>query len=463
MNKQMHNVETTAPQQTVIVGLGMTGLSVARYLRERGEAFAVVDSRTQPQGLGVLQAEMPDVSVHVGDFDSPLLVNATRVVVNPGVAVSTPAIQTAQQNGAEIVGDIELFVREANARSLPVVAITGSNGKSSVTTLVEQMAQRAGVKAYAGGNIGLAALELLNQDDAEWFVLELSSFQLETTQSLQAAAATVLNVSEDHLDRYEDYAHYAATKAVIYRNSQCAVFNRDDADVMAMQSATSVPSAVNTPAMVGFGSGAPHDGQFGLRQNDGETWLAKGDVCLLDVSDMRLPGLHNQMNALAALALGEAMNLPMAAMLAAVREFTGLPHRTQWVRAYNGVNWFNDSKGTNVGATLAALQGLPNKTVLIAGGQGKGADFSPLQTAIREKARAVVLMGEDAPQIAEYVDSSVSSVQVNGMAAAVMAAAEYAEQGDNVLLSPACASFDMFPNYMARGDAFMDAVRRLPL
>lgn len=459
MNKQMHNVDTTAPKQTVIVGLGTTGLSVARYLRARGEAFAVIDSRAQPPGLDVLQAEMPDVSVHVGDFESPLLMNATRLVVNPGIAVSTPAIQAAQHNGAEIIGDIELFVREANARSLPVVAITGSNGKSSVTTLVEQMAQRAGVKAYAGGNIGLAALELLDQDDAEWFVLELSSFQLETTQSLQAAAATVLNVSEDHLDRYEDYAHYAATKAAIYRNSQCAVFNRDDADVMSMQS---VSSAMNTSVNVSFGSDAPHDGQFGLRQNDGKTWLAKGDACLMDVSEMRLPGLHNQMNALAALALGEVMRLPMAAMLAAVREFTGLPHRTQWVREYNGVNWFNDSKGTNVGATLAALRGLPNKTVLIAGGQGKGADFSPLQAAIREKARAVVLMGEDAPKIAEYVDAAVSFVQVNSMNAAVMTAAECAEPGDNVLLSPACASFDMFPNYMARGDAFMDAVRRLP-
>lgn len=459
MNKPMHNVDTAAPSQTVIVGLGTTGLSVARYLRARGEAFVVVDSRTQPPGLNVLQAEMPDVSVHVGDFDSPLLMNATRLVVNPGIAVSTSAIQLAQQNGAEIIGDIELFVREANALSLPVVAITGSNGKSSVTTLVEQMAQRAGVKAYAGGNIGLAALELLNQDDAEWFVLELSSFQLETTQSLQAAAATVLNVSEDHLDRYEDYAHYAATKATIYQNSQCAVFNRDNAEVMAMQS---VLLAMNGTAHVSFGSDAPKDGQFGLRQRDGKTWLAKGDACLLDVSDMRLPGLHNQMNALAALALGEAMQLPMAAMLDAVREFTGLPHRTQWVRERQGVNWFNDSKGTNVGATLAALQGLPNKTVLIAGGQGKGADFSPLQPAIRDKARAVVLMGEDAEQIAAYVDESVSSVHVNSMDDAVMAAAEFAEEGDNVLLSPACASFDMFANYIARGDAFTDAVRRLP-
>lgn len=455
MSKVTHNREATAPQQTAIVGLGMTGLSVARYLRERGEAFAVVDSRMNPPGLDVLQADMPDVPVHVGSFETPLLSHAQRLIVNPGIAVSTPEIRAAQRRGADIIGDIELFVREANTRALPVVAITGSNGKSSVTTLVEQMAQRAGVNAYAGGNIGLAALDLLNKAGAAWFVLELSSFQLETTQSLRAAAATVLNVSEDHLDRYEDYAHYAATKATIYNNSRWAVLNRDDAEVMSM-----CPYAVQ---VVSFGSDEPVAAdQFGLRRKEGSTWLAKGSECLLDVSDMRLPGLHNQMNALAALALGEAMQLPMVAMLDAVREFTGLPHRTQWVRERNGVNWFNDSKGTNVGATLAALQGLPNKTVLIAGGQGKGADFAPLQPAIRDKARAVVLMGEDAGQIAQYVDDGVPSQYADSMERAVAAAAAWAEQGDNVLLSPACASFDMFPNYIARGEAFMDAVRRLP-
>lgn len=445
MNMQTDNWET------LIVGLGQTGLSVARYLQRQGVAFAVVDSRANPPGKDELLERFPAAPYHFGAFaEAPeLFAQAATLVVSPGIAIATPEIQAAGARGAELIGDIELFVREAKA---PVVAITGSNGKSSVTTLVDLMAKKAGMKSYAGGNLGYAALDLLEQPPPDLYVMELSSFQLETTHSLRAVAAVVLNVSEDHMDRYASYADYAAAKQVVYRDAACAVVNRDDPLVMAMV----------TGAAVSFGLDAPAAGQYGVREQDGGRWLAKGENLLLAVTDMRLPGEHNYANALAALALGEAAGIPLAGMLAALREFTGLPHRTQWVRERHGVNWFNDSKGTNVGATLAALAGLPGKTVLIAGGQGKGADFSPLRPVAADKARALVLIGEDRDKIAAVVEGYAAYVFADDMADAVKAAAELAQAGDNVLLSPACASFDMFKGYAHRGDVFSEAVRGLP-
>ncbi len=441
--------------QTLVVGLGQTGLSVARHLQARGVAFAVVDSRANPPGKDELLAEFPNTPYHFGAFAEAAdwFASAATLVVSPGIAIATPEIASAGKRGAALIGDIELFVREAKA---PVIAITGSNGKSSVTTLVDLMAQKAGMKSYAGGNLGYAALDLLAQPTPDLYVMELSSFQLETTHSLQAVSAVVLNVSEDHMDRYPSFADYAATKQIAYQHCGCAVVNRDDAVVIAML------DSVRPSCSVSFGLNIPTDGQYGIREFNGKRWLAQGETLLLAVDEMKLPGEHNDANALAALALGAAAGIPLAGMLAALREFTGLSHRTQWVRERAGVNWYNDSKGTNVGATLAALAGLPGKTVLIAGGQGKGADFAPLRPVAAEKARALVLIGEDRAKLAAVVEGYAPYVFASDMAEAVTVAADLAQAGDNVLLSPACASFDMFKGYAHRGDVFSAAVRSLP-
>ena len=456
---------------TVIVGLGTTGLSVARYLASRQRGFSVVDSRPAPpcadELIAMEQSAEHPISHHFGSFDGALFSQAKQLIVNPGIAVSTPEIAEAKDSGAEIIGDIELFAREVNVTqpSIPVVAITGSNGKTTVTTLLDFMAKKAGVKVGTGGNIGTPALELIEDKDTELFILELSSYQLETTPSLQTLAAVILNVSEDHLDRYEnDIEQYAQAKALIYKNCEHIVFNRED-DYSSDFACQSALDSTLIKSLVSFGFGQPEAGDFGLRldANTNVECLAKGEELLMPVSKIKQPGRHNIANSLAALALGDAAGLPMATMLEALEEFAGMAHRTEWVAEIQNVNWYNDSKGTNVGATLAALSGLPGKTVLIAGGQGKGADFLPLQNVIAEKARGVVLMGEDAEKIAEFVDQSIPVIFVNSMEQAVTEAYKLAnsENKDNVLLSPACASFDMFKNYIERGQKFIQAVNEL--
>jgi UDP-N-acetylmuramoylalanine--D-glutamate ligase len=435
----------------LVVGLGQTGLSVAQYLAAKGLNFKVADSRIDPPGKEALSTLGVQVQTEFGEFTSEFFAGADCLVVSPGIAISTPIIKAAAKRGAEVIGDIELFVREAKA---PIIAITGSNGKSTVTTLVGLMAEAAGWTAYAGGNLGTPALDFLNQPVPDVYVMELSSFQLETTQSLKAKAATVLNVSEDHMDRYDSYADYAAAKQVVYQGCDVAVFNRDDALVMAMP---------YEGQRVTFGLDAPQSPyDYGIKVLDHVSWLAKGDQLLMPTTQMKLPGLHNAANALASLALGEALGLPLDAMLKAIREFKGLSHRTQWVRELKGITYYDDSKGTNVGATLAALAGMPNKTVLIAGGQGKGADFSHLGEVLERKARALILMGEDRLKIAAVAEGRCPYVFVTSMTEAVQQAAKLAQAGDNVLLSPACASFDMFKNYGHRGDMFVQAVLELP-
>lgn len=435
----------------LVVGLGQTGLSVAQYLAAKGLNFKVADSRIDPPGKEALSTLGVQVQTEFGEFTSEFFAGADCLVVSPGIAISTPIIKAAAKRGAEVIGDIELFVQEAKA---PIIAITGSNGKSTVTTLVGLMAEAAGWTAYAGGNLGTPALDFLNQPVPDVYVMELSSFQLETTQSLKAKAATVLNVSEDHMDRYDSYADYAAAKQVVYQGCDVAVFNRDDALVMAMPyEGQRVTFGLDAPQ-------SPHD--YGIKVLDHVSWLAKGDQLLIPTTQMKLPGLHNAANALASLALGEALGLPLDAMLKAIREFKGLSHRTQWVRELKGITYYDDSKGTNVGATLAALAGMPNKTVLIAGGQGKGADFSPLGEVLERKARALILMGEDRLKIAAVAEGRCPYVFVTSMTEAVQQAAKLAQAGDNVLLSPACASFDMFKNYGHRGDMFVQAVLELP-
>ncbi|HET8731549.1 MAG TPA: UDP-N-acetylmuramoyl-L-alanine--D-glutamate ligase, partial [Moraxellaceae bacterium] len=373
---------------------------------------------------------------------------------SPGISVNEPELVSARVNaGIPIVGDIEIFVREVSA---PVVAITGSNAKSTVTTLVGLMAQNAGIDVGVGGNLGTPVLDMLREKGEQaLYVLELSSFQLETTHSLRAAVAVVLNMSEDHMDRYASMQEYHTAKHRIFRNCQRFVVNRDDALTRPLM-ADSVPN-------VSFGLNAPDLGQYGVLVEGGEKWLARGREKLLPVSAMKIRGDHNVANALAALALGEAVSLPMSVMLETLREFRGLPHRCELVAEKDGVAWYNDSKGTNVGSTLAAINGLGNairgKLILIAGGVGKGQDFSPLSAPLVTYARALVLIGEDGPKIGAAVADSVSKVSAGTLREAIEKAHALAADGDAVVLSPACASFDMFKNYEDRGQQFVATVR----
>lgn len=447
---------TTVPpkdQRTVVAGLGVTGLSVARHLAARGEIFAVVDTRAAPPGLAALTAECPEVPVFLGGLDAAMLARATRIVLSPGLALAEPALAAAAAGGVEIIGDIELFARAAQA---PIVAITGSNGKSTVTELVGAMAMAAGVHVAVGGNLGTPALELLD-DAAQLYVLELSSFQLETTAALCAQVATILNLSPDHLDRYPDMAAYCAAKQRIFRGAAQVVCNRDDP-------ATVPPASMPVPR-ISFGLGTAPDDGFGLIQDGGRDWLAQGSTPLLSVAELALQGRHNVANALAALALGQAAGLPLAAMLSALRNFRGLPHRCQRVLERDRVIWVDDSKATNVGAAVAAIEGLAGDTpnlIWIAGGQGKGQSFAPLAAALPGRVRIALLLGEDADRIAAAIAGRVPVIRVESMAAAVAAARAAARPGDCVLLSPACASFDMFTNYADRGDQFARAAGDLP-
>src|SRR5690554_835911 len=436
-------------QLQVVIGLGKTGLSLVRHLARQGVAVAAVDTREQPPELAVIRKEWPQVELHCGSLDTPLLQQAEVLYVSPGLALATPQIQREIARGVRISGDVDLFLQQAKA---PVIAITGSNAKSTVTSLVGLMAEKAGVRVAVGGNIGTPVLDLLS-DEIELYVLELSSFQLETISHLQPLAATCLNISADHLDRYRDLQHYTAVKLQVYANAQWMVFNRDDA---AAQPGTAGVRSLS------FGLGEPHnEHEFGLR--DG--WLVRGNERLLAATELKIPGVHNQANALAALALGSAAGLPLPAMLQALQEFPGLPHRCQWVRQSNGVDWYNDSKATNIGATLAAIEGLAGeqgKLLLIAGGDGKGADFTALADVVKRHCRAVLLLGRDAQKISRALQGTgVTTVMVESLEQAVGQAAVLAQAGDKVLLAPACASLDMFQNFEERGEMFVRAVEGL--
>jgi len=446
------DMRRAAAGKTLIVGLGKTGLSCARYLSAQGIPVAVTDSRPIPPALDQARAEMPDLALFVGGFDPEVFASAGRLVVSPGVPLGEPLVAEAVARGVPVLGDIELFARAAKA---PVVAITGSNGKSTVTSLLGLMARLAGVEAAVGGNLGEPALDLLD-DKVELYVLELSSFQLETTASLAARAATVLNISADHMDRYGALDDYVAAKARIFRGAQNAVLNRDDPLVCAM--------AGQAPRETGFTLGRPQRADdFGLIKHGGESWLVHGREPLIAASEVTLAGRHNLANALAAIALGSACGLPVTSMCEALRRFRGLPHRTVLVAQKRGVRWYDDSKGTNPGATVAALEGLIEpaesaRAVLIAGGDCKGADFSALAAAVERLSRAVVLIGRDAPMIERVLRGRVHLMHANDMDEAVKIAAGLALPGDCVLLSPACASFDMFDNYEHRGRVFSDCV-----
>ncbi|ODN67006.1 UDP-N-acetylmuramoyl-L-alanine--D-glutamate ligase [Methylophaga muralis] len=437
---------------SLIIGLGQTGLSCARFLVQQGNAVAVIDSNDKPACLNALQKDYPEVVVKTGSIPADWLMRADSIVLSPGVDPRLPQIQQAAAAGIEIVGDIELFARHANA---PIIAITGSNGKSTVTTLVGLMAQMAGKKVAVGGNLGTPALDLLTDPAPDFYVLELSSFQMETVKSMNAFASVILNVSPDHLDRYDSVEDYQRAKQKVYQGNGVMVINRDDPIVSSM--------AIAGRNQLGFSLHESQGYEFGVLSQRGHLWLAEGDAPLMLVSEMKIAGKHNVANALAALALGSVMGLPMDAMLQALREFKGLPHRCRFVREINGVRWFNDSKATNVGASIAAIEGLADngKLVLIAGGVGKGQKFEPLAATLNEYVSTVVLIGQSAEEIARHVPKSVKVHFAGDIKAAVKLAATSAENGQQVLLSPACASFDQFSNYVDRGEQFEQAVREL--
>ena len=437
----------------IVVGLGKSGMSVVRFLAQRGVAFAVADTRDNPPELVTLRRDYPQVEVRCGELDVDFLCRADELYVSPGLALATPALQAAAARGVKLSGDIELFARNAKA---PIIAISGSNAKSTVTTLVGEMAAAAGKRVAVGGNLGTPALDLLD-DSIELYVMELSSFQLETTDNLGAEVATVLNVSEDHMDRYSGLPAYHLAKHRIFRGARQVVVNRQDALSRPLMSE-------GLPCWT-FGLSQPDFKAFGLREDDGEKYLAFEFENLMPVRELRIRGAHNQSNALAALALGHAVGLPFDAMLSTLRTFAGLEHRCQWVREHQGVNYYNDSKATNVGAALAAIEGLgadiTGKLVLIAGGDGKGADFSGLRAPVAAHCRAVVLLGRDAEQLAAALGDATALVRVQTLEEAVQRCAELAQPGDAVLLSPACASLDMFKNYEERGQLFAQAVEGL--
>jgi len=450
-----------AGRKALVLGLGDTGLSMAKWLARGGAAVRVADTRAEPPQLAALRTLLPAVPAACGPFRRESFDGVDLIAISPGVPLAEPHVRRAVAAGTRVLGDVELFA-QAVGRGARIIAVTGTNGKTTVTSLVGSMARAAASDCEVAGNIGPAVLDaLMRREDSgrppDLWVLELSSFQLETTTSLAVEAATVLNISEDHLDRYRHIDDYTAAKARIFAGGGLQVLNRDDPRSLAM--------AVSGRKTITFGLDAPRRAEdWGLLERGGEPWLAQGSSALIAVREMKLAGLHNAANALAALALCRGLGLLLAPLLQALREFKGLPHRVELVGDAQGVRWYDDSKGTNVGSTVAALAGLVQggaKVVLIAGGEGKGQDFSPLKNAVARSARALVLIGRDARLIeAAVAGAGVPVLRAASMEEAVALAGESARSGDAVLLSPACASFDMFRDYKHRGEVFRLAVER---
>lgn len=441
---------------SVIVGLGKTGLSCARYLKARGVPFAVTDNRTSPPNLAAFREEFPDVCYVGGHFSDNLLTQAREIIVSPGVSLSTPEIAKQQQANKSLIGDVELFARE---NQKPVIAITGSNGKTTVTTVVGLMMQQAGMRVGVCGNIGEAVLDYLMEpvvSVCDAYVMELSSFQLETTHSLNLKSAVLLNISPDHLDRHVTMDNYLKIKQKIYHRCLYPVINLDEPHLWQTLSANQC---------VSFSLKKNSNADFTVIAYEGCDHLAYRAQPLCPVSTLKLQGAHHLQNALASLAIGHAIGLPFSATVRVLQEFSGLPHRCQWVRSVNGVTYYNDSKGTNVGATRTAIASLGEKIgkkiILIAGGQGKGADFSYLKEVVGAYVKQLVVIGQDAFLLKQNLATVVPTLEATSLEEAVMRAAESANPGDCVLLSPACASLDMFRHYEHRGEVFMLAVHAL--
>lgn len=440
----------------LVVGLGKTGHSIAHYLRRRNKPFVVFDTRTQPPGLAEFQTEFSGVDVFLGELPETLYAQLIGIICSPGLDLDALVVQKATAYGVPILGDIECLAQEVQ---VPVIAITGTNGKSTVTTLVGEMAKAANITVAVAGNIGLPVLDILDVGvPYTLWVLELSSFQLDLTYSLAPLAATILNVTPDHLDRHHTFAAYCKAKQRVYHRAQTLLYNRDDNQTVPDEYATNA-------TVISFGLDAPQAGHWGLITTDGTCYLAHGQERLLAVDEMRIKGRHNWQNAIAACALAHVAGITPQVMIAVLKRFVGLPHRSQWVRTIDGVDWINDSKGTNVGATISAISGIgssmPGKIILIAGGQGKGADFTPLRDPVADYVRAVVLIGVDAQQLENTLGDLVAVEHANSLDVAVQKAKLQAQPGDVVLLSPACASLDMFRDFNHRGDDFIAAVNAL--
>lgn len=441
----------------LVAGLGITGHSIARYLRRRNKTFVAFDTRMQPTGLTEFNAEFPGVDVFLGEIPDALYNQLAGIISSPGVALDEPSMKKAIAKGIPVIGDIECLAREIKA---PVIAITGTNGKSTVTTLVGEMAKAAGFNVAVAGNIGAPVLDMLDDGiEHNLWVLELSSFQLDLTCSLTPAAATILNVTPDHLDRHHTIDAYIKAKQRVYHGASTLLYNRDD-----MQTFPN-PKPVAQNSVISYGLDDPSAGNWGLITTGGVSYLAYGQEKLLSVDALRIKGRHNWQNALASCALSQAVGITHNHMVDVLQSFPGLPHRSQWVRTIDGVDWINDSKGTNIGATMSAISGIggsmQGKIVLIAGGQGKGADFTELRASMAEYVRAVVLIGEDADKLEKALVDVVHITRASSLELAVIEAKLQAQPGDVVLLSPACASWDMFKNYAHRGDTFVAAVDSL--
>lgn len=452
-------------KRVLVLGLGETGLSALRWLDTQGAILSAADSRDNPPNVDDLASRMPHVAVHTGAFKQTILLQAEVIVISPGIALNEPAVQAAMQAGIPVVGDVELFAQH-KPKTSKVIGITGSNGKTTVTSLVGEICKAAGLKTIVAGNIGLPVLDTLSMEAPDVYVLELSSFQLETTSSLMLDAATVLNISEDHMDRYASISDYAAAKARMLKHAKVAVLNRDDVVSFGLANKNTVTFGLNP---------APNIADFGFVESgdEGRTeyYLTSGQRKICKASQLKITGQHNMANALAAAALCHAIGIDKSTLKLALQAFKGLPHRVEWVANIDDVDYYDDSKGTNVGATCAAISGMtkndnghhrPQKVVLIAGGDGKGQDFSPLAPAVEANGRAVVMIGRDAKLIENVLLSThVPLYHAVDLPEAVNIAKKLASPGDAVLLSPACASFDMFKNYVQRAEVFVSAVRRL--
>ncbi len=442
-------------EKRVVVGLGVTGTSCMRFFERRGIPFSVLDTRMNPPGLASVKKEFPHIGLQfgLGPKQQKILNEATEIYLSPGVAMDSSWLEEAIRCGARVCSDIDLFVSQVKA---PVIAISGSNAKSTVTSLVGEMAQHSKLNAAVGGNLGDPVLDLLS-DERECYVLEISSFQLERCSSMSPAIACLLNISADHLDRHYSLEEYREVKHLIYRDANTIVFNRDDP--------LTIPMALENTNSVSFGVGIPNASDFGTSLHNGESFIFKGSEPLLPVSSIPLIGSHNLLNVVAAFAIGDTAGFRRSAMVQAVREFRGLPHRCELIAEYKGVRYFNDSKATNVGATIAAINGLSSivegKIVLIAGGQTKEADFTELATVVERQACQLILLGEGAQEIASCVSDRVSVDYADSLAAAVLMSVDLSSKGDVVLLSPACASFDMFESFEHRGRVFASTVQRL--
>lgn len=447
-------MHTSQGKFTVVVGLGISGVSAANFLYQQGQQVVVMDSRENPPGIEQVPESVQKI---VGKIDTDILFQADEIVLSPGLAVEMPEIQQAIAKGIKVISEIQLLRRATNA---PMIAITGSNAKSTVTTLIGEMAKNAGKKVAVGGNLGRPALDLL-RDEPELFVLELSSFQLETTTDLNAEVAVILNMSEDHLDRHGTMQNYQTIKHRIFQGAQHIVFNRDD---VATQTDVVAPK-------ISFGINQPQAGQYGVIYENNTIWLVRGEQKLLSSDELYIQGTHNIANVLACFALGESVGLDLESMIATAKQFKGLEHRCEYVETINHVRYYNDSKGTNVGATLAAIDGLGKaiqlkngKIALILGGQGKGQDFSLLAQAVQSYVKTIVLIGEDAKKIHQDLAGHTPAVEyifADSLNQAIDICQQHTQANDVVLLSPACASFDMFTGYPERGSKFVEYVAAL--